>query len=325
MPASRFSVVICAYTADRLEQIKEAAGSVRAAGRDAEIILVVDHNPALYKLLVAELPGVTVTENAEAPGLSGARNTGVALAQGEIVAFLDDDAAAEPGWLEHLETAYADPDVTGVGGLTVPRWETSKPGWFPEEFYWVIGCNYLGMPASGQRVRNLIGANMSFRREAFQIAGGFRSDMGRTASGRPLGCEETEFCIRLGQRSPGAVLTTEYRAVARHLVPASRCRPGYFLSRCFAEGVSKARVSTMVGSDDGLSAERSYTTRTLPLGVLRGLGGALRGDAAGLGRAGAIVAGLAATVAGYAAGQLARVRSLRDKTDKPDIIMVKSS
>lgn len=308
MPAPRFSVIICAYTEDRLAQIIEAVGSVRAQDRDAEIILVVDHNPALYKRLVAELAGVTVTENAEAAGLSGARNTGVALAQGEFVAFLDDDAAVAPGWLAHLEAAYADPDVIGVGGLTVPRWETAKPGWLPEEFFWVIGCNYRGMAPSGQRVRNLIGANMSFRRKAFEIAGGFRSDMGRTASGRPLGCEETEFCIRLGQRSPGSVLTTDYRAVARHLVPAARCRFGYFMSRCFAEGMSKARVSAFVGSDDGLSAERSYTTRTLPLGVLRGLASALRGDLGGLGRAGALVAGLAATVAGYAAGRLSAVR-----------------
>lgn len=309
MTTARFSVVICAYTEDRLEQIREAVASVRAQDRDGtEIILVIDHNPALYKRLVAELPGITVTENAEAPGLSGARNTGVSLAQGEIVAFLDDDAAADPGWQAHLERAYADPAISGVGGLTVPRWETARPAWFPEEFYWVIGCNYRGMPPSGQRVRNLIGANMSFRREAFATAGGFRSDMGRTASGRPLGCEETEFCIRLGQRSPGSVLTTDYRAVARHLVPGSRCRFRYFASRCFAEGMSKARVSSMVGSDDGLSAERGYATRTLPAGVLRGLASAARGDAGGLGRAGAIVAGLAATVAGYAAGRLSHVR-----------------
>jgi hypothetical protein len=144
---------------------------------------------------------------------------------------------------------------------------------------------------------------MSFRREAFGLVDGFRADMGRTASGRPLGCEETEFCIRLGQRSPDSVLTTEHRAVVGHYVPDSRCRFGYFVSRCFAEGMSKAQVARMVGSDDGLSAERGYTTRTLPKGVLKGIADSLRGDLAGLGRAGAIVAGLFVTVAGYAAGR----------------------
>ncbi len=67
----------------------------------------------------------------------------------------------------------------------------------PEEFYWVVSANYRGMPPSGAHVRNLLGGNMSFRREQFDVVGGFRSDIGRGAGKRPLGCEETEFCIRL--------------------------------------------------------------------------------------------------------------------------------
>lgn len=304
MSVPRFSVVVCAYTEDRLEQITAAIDSARAQSLPgAEIILVIDHNPPLYKRMLDEMPGVTVVENAEDRGLSGARNTGVALARGEIIAFLDDDAVADPDWLMFLDKAYTDPALIGVGGLTVPNWQTARPRWFPEEFYWVVGCNYTGMPASGEQVRNLLGANMSFRREAFDIAGGFRTDIGRTAQGRPLGCEETEFCIRLGQLSPRSGLTMEHRAVARHFVPSNRCRFSYFVSRCFAEGMSKAQVTENVGSADGLSAERGYTTRTLPLGVVKGLGDVIRGDLGGLGRAAAIVAGLSVTVAGYAVGR----------------------
>lgn len=308
MSALRFSVVICAYTEERLEQIAVAIDSLRAQSRSgAEIILVVDHNPALYKRLIAMMPDVTVVENREDRGLSGARNTGAALARGEVIAFLDDDATAHPDWLKYLDEAYANPAVTGVGGLTLPRWQTGRPGWFPAEFYWVVGCNYLGMPASGQWVRNLLGANMSFRREAFDLVGGFRTGIGRTANGRPLGCEETEFCIRLGQLSPESVLTMEHKAVAWHFVPDSRCRFSYFVSRCFAEGMSKAQVTATVGSGDGLSAERSYTTRTLPMGAAKGVADLLRGDLGGLGRAAAIVVGLSVTAAGYIAG-VSRVR-----------------
>jgi glucosyl-dolichyl phosphate glucuronosyltransferase len=307
MSSPRFSVVICAYTEDRLEHIAAAVESVRGQGHPSfEIILVVDNNPALYKRLTASLHDVVLTENAEEPGLSGARNTGVAQARGEIIAFLDDDATADPDWLRYLDEAYASPEVIGVGGLTVPRWQTARPRWFPAEFDWVVGCNYAGMPASGQPVRNLLGANMSFRRQAFELVEGFRTGIGRTASGRPLGCEETEFCIRLSQVSPGSRLTFEHHAVARHFVPEARGRFSYFVSRCYAEGMSKAQVTDTVGSTDGLSSERSYTTRTLPMGVLKGLGNSLRGDVGGLGRAAAIVAGLSITVAGYAAGRSRR-------------------
>jgi GT2 family glycosyltransferase len=306
MTTLRFSVVICAYTEDRLQQIHAAINSVRAQREPAaEVILVIDNNPTLYKRLITELPDVRTVENAEDPGLSGARNTGAKLATGDVIGFLDDDAAAEPEWLAALERAYANPDVIGVGGLTLPRWQVARPAWFPAEFYWVVGCNYTGMPGSGQPIRNLFGANMSFRREAFDLAGGFTSGIGRTATGRPLGCEETEFCIRIGQRSPQSVLLIEHGAIVHHFVPDGRCRFGYFVSRCFAEGISKARVAGEVGSGDGLSSERGYATRVLPSGVAKGIADSLRGDLSGLGRAGAIVVGLSVTVAGYAA---ARVR-----------------
>jgi glucosyl-dolichyl phosphate glucuronosyltransferase len=306
-----FSVVICVYTEDRWDEICKAAESIRTQSfPSTELILVVDHNPALYERLKNTLPDVIVVENREARGLSGARNTGVALAQGEIIAFLDDDAAAHPDWLKFLNDAYANPAVMGVGGLTVPRWQTARPSWLPAEFFWVIACNYTGMPDSGLPVRNLIGVNMSFRREAFELVDeGFRTGVGRIAGKRPLGCEETEFCIKLGQRAPGSILVTEQRAIASHWVPDNRCRFSYFMSRCFAEGISKAQVAAEVGQGDGLSSERRYVTRTLPLGVAKGVADLLRGDFGGPGRSAAIVMGLSATAAGYIAARSKALKS----------------
>ena len=308
MGARTFSVTICAYTEDRWDQICAAVNSVRQQSLPAsEIILVIDHNPALFKRAEAAFADVTVLQNQEARGLSGARNTGAARAQGDIIAFLDDDATADLDWLKFLGDSYESAQIVGVGGLTLPRWQTARPAWLPEEFYWVIGCNYLGMAPSGAPVRNLIGANMSFRREAFNsVEGGFVTGIGRTSTGRPLGCEETEFCIRLGQQSPGSIFIMDHRAMIWHFVSDSRCTVSYFLSRCFAEGISKAQVAASVGSDDGLSAERSYTTRTLPLGVLRGIRDFFRGDVAGAGRAAAIIGGLSMTAFGYARGKLAQ-------------------
>jgi hypothetical protein len=151
-------------------------------------------------------------------------------------------------------------------------------------------------------VRNLLGGNASFRREAFTKAGGFRSGIGRSGRGLPGGCEETEFCIRLRQRSPSSELLFDNRAVIWHRVPDARSTFSYFLTRCYAEGLSKAQVTSNVGMAEGLSAERAHALRALPSGVGRGLTEAVRGDESGLGRAAAIVAGLAAAVAGYCIG-----------------------
>jgi glycosyltransferase involved in cell wall biosynthesis len=300
------SVIICAYTEDRWNQICDAVGSVREQSLPSlEIILVIDHNTALSARAQSTFPDVAVVENQEAQGLSGARNTGAARAQGDIIAFLDDDAVAHEDWLKYLADSYENPKIIGVGGLTLPRWQTARPAWLPEEFYWVIGCNYLGMAPSGLPVRNVIGANMSFLHEAFNsVEGGFVTGIGRTSTGRPLGCEETEFCIRLGRRMPGTMFIIDHRAMIWHFVSNSRCTVSYFLSRCFAEGISKAQVTASVGSGDGLSAERAYTTRILPLGVLRGIKDFLRGDVSGAGRAAAIVAGLGMTSFGYLHGKL---------------------
>jgi GT2 family glycosyltransferase len=298
------SVVICAYTADRWAQIVAAVASVRRQTTPAlEIILAVDHNPQLARRARAELPGLVVTENVETPGLSGTRNAGVALARGTLVAFLDDDAVAEPDWLEHLVAAYDAPEVLGVGGSVEPSWAAGRPRGFPPEFDWVVGCTYRGLPDRSGPVRNLIGANMSLRRDVLERVGGFRGGVGRV--GRiPSGCEETELCIRASQRLPGGRFVYEPRARVHHAVPASRGRWRYFGSRCFAEGVSKARVAAWRGPADALASERVYATRTLPLGLLRDGRAALRGDGGALVRMAAIAAGLLVTAAGYVTGTL---------------------
>ena len=300
-----FSVIICAYTLDRWDALVAAVASIRRQTlQPDQIIVVADHNPPLRDRVQAELPGILAVPNHEERGLSGARNSGIGAASGDIIAFLDDDAVAEPNWLAALQRAYADEHVLGVGGAIRPIWQDGQPRWFPEEFLWVVGCSYAGMPTAASPVRNMIGANMSFRRRVFFDIGGFRTGIGRVGK-RPLGCEETELCIRVLQRWPDGIILYEPSACVGHRVPAGRSRPSYFWSRCYSEGLSKSIVSRLVGADAGLATERSYTFRTLPAGVMRGVQDTLRGRPEGLARAAAIVAGLGVTTAGFLVGKAA--------------------
>ena len=305
-PADELSIIICTHTLERWQDLCKSIDSARAQEPPAkEIILVCDHNTELENRAKAAFPDVAVLANREQEGLSGARNTGIAAASGEIVAFLDDDARAEKNWAGHLLSEFQNSGVAGVVTTIEPSWVGRRPSWFPSEFLWVVGCSYRGMPKQKQRVRNVLGASCAFRRYLFQQAGGFNHRLGRTKSKVPLGSEETEFCIRAQQLISDAAFVWLPEAVAYHNVPAKRLTWNYFTLRCYAEGLSKAYLTGLVGPKSGLSTERSYALLTLPAGVARGIGdAALRFDVSGLGRAAAILWGLACACAGYARGRL---------------------
>ncbi len=298
------SVVICAYTLDRWADIVDAVDSARRQQPGPlEVIVVIDHNDVLLRRAQVELVPTIVVANTGTRGLSGARNTGVEAASGDIVAFLDDDAAAADGWLAALTAPFVDPHVVGTGGGAEPVWTKPRPSWFPDEFGWVVGCSYRGLPVSRAPVRNPIGCNMAFRRAALLEVGGFRDEVGRVGT-LPAGCEETELSIRLLEGRPADLIMFEPAALVRHHVAANRSEWSYFRSRCYHEGRSKAVVSRLRGRRSGLSSEFRYTAVILPTGVVRALGSVVRGDLGGFGRAGAIVLGLGFTTIGYVAAGL---------------------
>jgi GT2 family glycosyltransferase len=302
------SVVICSYTEQRWDQLCEAVNSALAqqpAPRD--VVLVVDHNPALLQRIREQSFEVRVVENHRAQGLSGARSCGIEASQGAIIAFLDDDAIAMPGWLEHLAAAFENPAVLSAGGRTEPLWVSARPPWVPEEFLWAWGCSYRGMPEVATAVRNNMGGNMAVRRDVLEALGGFTTGIGRVGADL-RGCEETELCIRASQRWPDGLHIYEPQAVIYHRVEPERARWRYLVRRCYGEGRSKARVTGSVGMRDALATERRYVSRVLLAGVLRALAHAAKGDVAALGQAAAIVAGLSAAVAGYVSPGFFRAR-----------------
>lgn len=325
-PDPAATVVICAYTEQRWDDVAAALASVRAQSVPAsEIILVIDHNPVLEQRAAAEFGDVLVVPNAGRRGLSGARNTAIDLAKGEVLVFLDDDAVPEPDWLEQLLAGYRDPRVLAVGGAARPVWPAgSRSPLLPArgagtgELDWVVGCTYTGQPVTGTAVRNLMGCNMSFRREAFQLAGLFTEDLGRVGR-TPLGCEETELCIRLRQASPGSVILFRPSSVVRHRVTPDRLTWRYLRRRGWGEGLSKALVSRSVGADAALATERDYLRRVIPAAVLREFSRLLRGRRTGLTGLLAVFVVVGSTAAGYARGKLSG-RRLQIRVSTPKLV-----
>jgi hypothetical protein len=303
----KVSVVICAYTEQRWEQTRAAIQSVfdQHPG-PAQVLLVIDHNPDLAARARRELSKATVLDSDGAPGLCGARNTGLRAATQPITAFLDDDAEARPGWLASLVRPYKTPSVVATGGSVYPRWPGLRPTWLPPAFDWVVGCSYLGLPEVVSPVRNPIGANMSVRTRPALEVGGFDSSVGHTG-GSLLSCDETELAIRLTANLPKSVILHIPAATVDHHVGKERTRFRYFLRRCWHEGLSKAVVVQLAGRSAGLDSERRYVAVVIPAALFRDLRSCVAGNPAAFMRIMAAIGGLAATTAGYLMGR-ARLR-----------------
>lgn len=320
------SVVVSTYDEKRWDDLAACVGSLeRQTLPPHEVIVVVDHNPRLLGRAAAAFPRARVVANARSRGLAGARNTGSEVAEGEIIAFIDDDARAEQEWLEQLEDCFAAAETVGAGGALLPLWQGPAPSWFPREFYWVLGCSYAGLPDRLAPVRNPIGANMAVRASVLAEVGGFREGVSDDAPRelRARGVvraggnvpDDTDLAIRVNQQLPGAVWLYQPLAQVLHTVTPERASLGYFFRRCYEEGAGKANLSRYVGSRDGLQSERRHLMSVLPRGVGRNLRELLAGDRGGGLRAATIVVGLLASGTGFLAATLtglARHRSTEE-------------
>ena len=186
------SVVVCTYK--RTEALRECLISLscQSIRRDEYEVLVVDNNPStstdvqriVQDFLLGTLPGETLTYlHCPTLGLSQARNLGVSEARGEVCCFIDDDAIAEPDWLEQITRAFAAHPGAGVVGGHVflqtpqPRPKILKTG---REQYWSeFSTPYAHYTEVYEWNKFPWGANWSARRKALLEIGGFKVEYGR--------------------------------------------------------------------------------------------------------------------------------------------------
>jgi GT2 family glycosyltransferase len=227
-------------------------------------------------------------------GAGRTRNKGAQIAEGEILAFIDDDAAAEPDWLAELVTPYVDDSVLAVGGPPLPNYETSRPPWMPRQFDWVFGCAYDGLPIELGPVRHLIGANMSVRATAFHDIGGFHS----------IDFDDMDMCHRVAALGGRSSVLYQPDAVVNHYVPAERLEWRYFCRRCFFVNKHKVDAFAEMGDAANLEAEMAFVVVALRRGLMEDLKKYLAGDPYGVQRAGALMLGISLAGLGHVAGRV---------------------
>lgn len=243
------SVIVC--TCNRAGTLRKALSSlvdsISASEADCEVVVIDNNSSDATAAVVGE-----VTTHAPCPviyafepqqGVSFARNRGLEIARGSEIAFTDDDVLVDPQWIRELAAAFkAHPWHLGFGGRVIPQWPSKPPSWFQETGPYAtvkaVVCHNLG-PEPGDTDTSPIGANMAFRKIAFERYGTFRTDLGR--KGNILtGGEDIEFFRRLF--AAGERVRWVPSAIVLHPVDASRTHKRYFELWCYHGARSQLRI-----------------------------------------------------------------------------------
>ncbi len=250
----RVSVAICTH--NRASWAIKALESALAQTTSApfEVIVVDSASQDDTQQLIGQWDDVTLLHEAE-PGLSRARNRALDAARGAFVAFLDDDAVAEPGWIDGLlaEFERGGARCGCVGGCVLPDWGADRPAWLHANL--LMCLSVVDWPGPGFEVeppRYVVGANLAFRASALGEVGPFSVHLGRTGASLLSG-EEDEMFARL--RQSGYTVRYAPEAIVHHHIHAERLTTDWMLRRAAGQGVAEARqlaMDAMTSGDDQL-------------------------------------------------------------------------
>ena len=252
MTSVKISIIVPCYTMDRLRDITELLDSVQAQTyKEVETLIVAERSTELASSISDYVQekgygNIKVLYNQGNWGSYAARNLGIEQAQGDVLAFIDDDALLFPDWAEETARNYAEDDsVVGLTGPILPLWEHDSMSWFPRELYWIFSCTYWDW-SEKKEVRNGYGTNISFLRQAFDICGLFKNRLeagegGKSDWQRP-GAKETEFSIRVTQEM-GKRIVYSPNVRVKHKVYHYRISTGFIAKRAYWEGYAKAWLS----------------------------------------------------------------------------------
>lgn len=257
------SVVICTFNrVDHVQLAVESLTSQTISTNDFEIIVIdnasSDKTPEAIKSLLPSIPNLRYIRE-DKLGLSHARNRGTQESEGKIIIFLDDDAMAEPEFIEaHLHAFNQQSQPVATGGRIYLRWPTERPNWVhasQESFYSGLDLGdeskLLTFP------KYPYGANMAIDRKTLIGVGGFSVELGRRGRSLISG-EERDLFLRISEL--GGKVTYVPDAVVHHYVLEERTERKWLLKRSLAQGRSDIAMSAIAA---GRPSTSRLVARTL--------------------------------------------------------------
>ena len=236
------SVIVCTYNrADILPVcLRSLAGQTLA--KSLYEVIVVDNNSndatrQIAQFYVAHAENFSLLVE-EASGLSLARNRGWREARGEYVAFVDDDCKMPPQWARVARDVIQHVRPAVFGGSSFAFYNSPKPSWYKDSYL----LHDFGEYARALSVNeHLDGMNMCFRRDVFEVVGGFDSTLGMTGRTIAYG-EETELMSRVRMMMPGEIIYYHPDFFVYHLVRAEKMNLRREMMVRFANGRYSRRL-----------------------------------------------------------------------------------
>lgn len=237
------TVVIC--TRNRCASLAQTLASIAddSSNTQSEVLVVdnasTDQTDVILVQAAETSPRPFRTITTPVRGLAQARNDALKHVRTDLCLFTDDDVSVEPGWIDTMANAFADPGVGAVGGRVIPRFRgEDRPSWMADEQFfrrvtlWDEGTEPFRM----WRGRYPVGANMAFRMATLPRSP-FDPRFGHTGQAA-LGYEEWELFDRVIDMF---AVVYEPRAVVYHWIDASRLSFSAVRSKMFQSGVGTAR------------------------------------------------------------------------------------
>ncbi|MGD9580795.1 MAG: glycosyltransferase [Vampirovibrionia bacterium] len=248
MEKTFLSIIICTYNRSAfLEKLLDSLTKMSLSQELFELIIVdnasTDNTKELSERYKPYFKNF-IYHYEKQQGLSYARNTGIDISNGNVIAYIDDDATVNIEWGENVYNIYntMTPQPAALGGKILPDWEIERPSWYPDELLSYVSCVNNGPEPKTITSNRIYGCNSIYLKEKLIQYGKFDPKLGRVEN-KQFTHEEKHLLHKMEENNE--VIFYHPDIITYHFIPKERSTYKYLVERAIGSGISGAILDTI--------------------------------------------------------------------------------